>query len=108
MFDSKIVNPASKSSTPSWARGLHPADALARTNRELEEHHRHQDRPTEPERDSLIPTQARGLLAKARIRAPFDGEIISLKTARPSPSRWSPQYTGKQLEDGRTLADYNI
>jgi hypothetical protein len=63
------------------ARGLHPSDALARTHRELEEHHQHQDRPAEPERDSLTPTQARGLLTRAWIRAPFDSEIISLKTA---------------------------
>jgi hypothetical protein len=38
-----------------------------------------QDRPSEPERDSLTPSQARGLLARARIRAPFDGERIFLK-----------------------------
>jgi multidrug resistance efflux pump len=28
---------------------------------------------------SLTPSQARGLLTRAQIRAPFDGEIISLK-----------------------------
>jgi hypothetical protein len=61
---------------------LHPADALARTHRELEEHHHHQDRPTEPERDSSIPTQAWGLLTRARIRAPFDSKIISLKDGK--------------------------
>jgi hypothetical protein len=32
----------------------------------------------------LTPTQAQGLLTRARIRAPFDGEIISLKTKRHS------------------------
>jgi hypothetical protein len=42
------------------------------------------DRPTEPERDSLTPPRARGLLTRARIRAPFDGEITSLKTTRHS------------------------
>jgi hypothetical protein len=40
---------------------------------------KHQDRPTEPEHDSLTPSQARGLLTRARIRAPFDGEMIFLK-----------------------------
>jgi ubiquitin C len=45
---------------------------------------------------------------RARIRALFDGKIISLKTARPLPSRWSLLFIGKQLENGRTLADYNI
>jgi hypothetical protein len=32
----------------------------------------------------LTPSQARGLLTRARIRAPFDGEIISSKTKRHS------------------------
>jgi multidrug resistance efflux pump len=75
---------ASESPTHSRARGLHPVDTLMRTHRELEEHHQHQDRPAEPERDSLTPTQAQGLLTRAQIRAPFDGKIISLKTARHS------------------------
>jgi hypothetical protein len=35
--------------------------------------------PTEPERDSLTPSQARGLLTRARIRAPFDGKILPLR-----------------------------
>jgi hypothetical protein len=30
-------------------------------------------------RESLTPSQAQGLLTRAQIRAPFDGEIISLK-----------------------------
>jgi ubiquitin C len=47
-------------------------------------------------------------LMRARIRATFDGKIIFLKTARPLPSRWSLLFAGKQLEDGCTLADYNI
>jgi multidrug resistance efflux pump len=67
----------SDSSTHSRARGLHPADALTRTHREPEEHPQLQDPPTEPERDSLTLTQARGLLTRARIRAPIDGKIIS-------------------------------
>jgi hypothetical protein len=33
----------------------------------------------ESERDSLTPPQAWGLLTRARIRAPFDGEKISIK-----------------------------
>jgi hypothetical protein len=45
---------------------------------------------------------------RAWIRAPFDGKIIPLKTTKPLPSRWSFLFTGKQLEDGRTLADCNI
>jgi hypothetical protein len=40
--------------------------------------------------------------------APFDSKIIPLKTTKPLPSRWSSLFTGKQLEDGRTLADCNI
>jgi hypothetical protein len=47
-------------------------------------------------------------LTRARIRAPFNGNIISLKTARPLPSRWTPLSADEQLEDGRTLADYII
>jgi hypothetical protein len=62
----------------------------------------------EPECDLLTPTQARGLLTRARIRAPFDGKIIPLKTTKPLSSRWSSLFTSKQLEDGRTLADCNI
>jgi ubiquitin C len=46
---------------------------------------------------------------RARIRAPFDGKIIHLKRqTKPLPSRWRFLSTGKQLEDGRTLADCNI
>jgi hypothetical protein len=48
------------------------------------------------------------LLTRARITAPFDGKIIPLKTTKPLPSRWSLLFAGKQLEDGRTLADCNI
>jgi hypothetical protein len=40
---------------------------------------KHQDRPVKPERDSLTPSQARGLLTRSRIRAPFDGDNIFLK-----------------------------
>jgi hypothetical protein len=98
----------SESPTHSRARGLHPANALARTHRELEEHLQHRDPPAEPERDSFAPTEARGLLTRAHIRAPFDGKIIPLKTTKPLPSRWSLLFAGKQLEDGRTLADCNI
>jgi hypothetical protein len=79
-----------------------------RTHRELEEHLQHQDPPAEPERDSLAPTQAGRLLTRARIRDPFNGKIISLKTTRPLPSSWSLLFACKQLEDGRTLANYNI
>jgi hypothetical protein len=53
-----------------------------RTHREREEHYQHRDHPAEPKRDSLTPSQARGLLTRVRIRAPFDGEIISPKTTR--------------------------
>jgi hypothetical protein len=38
-----------------------------------------QNRPAKPEHNSLTPSQARGLLTRARIRAPFDGEKIFLK-----------------------------
>jgi hypothetical protein len=63
MFGSKIVNPASKSLTPPRAQGLHPADALARTQREHGEQHQRQTHSTEPECDSLTPPpQSRGLL----------------------------------------------
>jgi hypothetical protein len=85
----------SESPTHSRARGLHPADALARTHRELEEHNQHLDRPAEPERDSTTPTRARGLLTRARIRATFDGKIIPLKTTKPLPSRWTSLFAGK-------------
>jgi hypothetical protein len=47
-------------------------------------------------------------VTRVRIRALFNGKIISVKTTRSLPSRWSLLFTGKQLEDGRTLADYNI
>jgi hypothetical protein len=47
-------------------------------------------------------------MTRARIRTPFDGKIIPLKTTKPLPSRWSFLFGGKQLEDGCTLADCNI
>jgi hypothetical protein len=53
-----------------------------RTHRELEEHLQHQGLPAEPERDFLTPTQARVLLTRARIRAPFDGKIILLNNGK--------------------------
>ena len=34
---------------------------------------------TEPVCESLTPSQAQGLLTRAQIRAPFDGEIITLE-----------------------------
>jgi hypothetical protein len=40
---------------------------------------RHKAFSTEPVCESLTPPQARGLLTRAQIRAPFDGEIISLE-----------------------------
>jgi hypothetical protein len=46
-----------------------------RTHREDQEQNQHPTFPTEPERDSSTPSQARGLLTRARIRGPFDGEI---------------------------------
>jgi hypothetical protein len=55
------------------------------THRELEEHHQHQDRLIDPKHDSSTPTQARGLLMRARIRAP--------SMARLSPSRQQGPYT---------------
>jgi multidrug resistance efflux pump len=55
-------------------------DALARTHREDQEQNQHQTLSAEPERDPLTPSQARELLTRARIRAPFDGEIISHET----------------------------
>jgi hypothetical protein len=39
----------------------------------------HQAFSTEPERESLPPCQPRGLLTRAQIRDPFDGELISLE-----------------------------
>jgi hypothetical protein len=45
---------------------------------------------------------------RARIKAPFDGKIIPLKTTKPLPSRWSLLFAGKQLGNGHTLADCNI
>jgi hypothetical protein len=72
----------SESPTHSRAQGLHPADALAPTHRELEEHLQHQGLPAEPERDFLTPAQAQGLLTRARIRAPFDGKIILLNDSK--------------------------
>jgi hypothetical protein len=48
----------------------------SRTHREDQEQNQHQAFSTEPEQDSSTPSQARGLLTRARIRATFDGEII--------------------------------
>jgi hypothetical protein len=45
-----------------------------------EEQHQHQAHSIEPEHESSTHPQARGLLTKAWIRAPFDGEEISLIT----------------------------
>jgi hypothetical protein len=70
----------SESPTQSRAWGLHQADALARTHWEDQEQKQHQAFPTEPKHDSSTPFQARGLLTRARIRAPFDDKIISLGT----------------------------
>jgi hypothetical protein len=53
--------------TPSRARGLHPVDALARTHQEHGEQHQRQTHSIEPERDSLTPPQARGLLTGPKI-----------------------------------------
>jgi hypothetical protein len=53
-------------------------------------------------------TNANQDLRRARIRAPFDGKIISLKTTKPLPSRWGLLFAGKQLEDRHTLVDCNI
>jgi hypothetical protein len=61
----------SESSTHPQTRGLHPADALARTHWENQEQNQHQTLSIEPERDSLTPSMARGLLTRARIRAPL-------------------------------------
>jgi hypothetical protein len=47
-----------------------------------EEQHQHQAHSTEPEHESPTHPQARGLLTRARIRAPFDGEKISLITRK--------------------------
>jgi hypothetical protein len=47
-------------------------------------------------------------VTRARIKAPFNSKIIPLTTATPLPLRRSPLSTGKQVEDGRTLPDYNI
>jgi hypothetical protein len=66
------------------ARGLHPADALACTHRQHGEEYQCQVYSTEPERDSLTPPQARGLLTRARIRAPFDSEKTSLTQGNPT------------------------
>jgi hypothetical protein len=72
--------PTSGSSTRPRAQGLHLADALARTHRENREQRQHQTYSIDPECDSLTPSQARGLLMRAHIRALFDGEMISLAT----------------------------
>jgi hypothetical protein len=74
----EVQKSASESSTHPRAQRLHPADALTRTHREHGKQHQHQAHSTESERDSLTPPQARGLLMRTRIRAPFDGEKIYL------------------------------
>jgi hypothetical protein len=55
-------------------------DALTHTHRENQEQNQHQTLSTEPERDPLTPSQARGVLTRARIGASFDDEIISHET----------------------------
>jgi hypothetical protein len=47
-------------------------------NGKIKSKNQHKAFSTEPERDSSTPSQARGLRTRAQIRAPFDGEIISL------------------------------
>jgi hypothetical protein len=66
----EVQKPTSESSARPRARGLHPADALAHTHRENQEQRQYQTYSTAPVRDSLTPSQARGLLTRAQIRAP--------------------------------------
>jgi hypothetical protein len=54
-----------------WARGLHPADALACTHRENQEQWSSWRFSSKPVGESLTPSQARGLLTRVWIRTPF-------------------------------------
>jgi hypothetical protein len=55
-------------------------NALASTHRKNREQNQHRTFSTESKSNSLTPYQARGLLTRAQIRAPFDDTIISHKT----------------------------
>jgi hypothetical protein len=43
------------------------------------EHHQHRDHSAEPERDSLTPSQAWGLLMRARLGPPLTARLSPLK-----------------------------